>query len=84
MLIGDVSFREVVALTYSSQAELGREINPKVLSAREFTTKAPSEPFLADVLSKPKIFLIGNAHELEKLAGHQPSSANCRSIPATS
>ena len=30
------------------------------------------EPFLADVLAKPKLFLIGNAHDLEELAGHQP------------
>ena len=72
MLIGDVSFREVVALTYPSQATLGREINPKVFSASEFTAKASSEPFLADVLAKPKTFLMGNAHELEELVGHQP------------
>ncbi len=72
MLIGDVSFGEVVALTYPAQTALGREINPKVFSASEFTAKARSEAFLADVLAKPKTFLIGSTDELEELVGHQP------------
>jgi predicted nucleotidyltransferase len=72
MLIGDIGFREVVALLHPAQAMLGREVNPKVYSAIEFSAKAPVEPFLANVLIKPKLFLIGNAHDLEELAGHQP------------
>ncbi len=72
MLIGDISFREAVETLYPAQFTLGREVNPKVFSAAEFAVKAPTEPFLADVLAKPKIFLIGNAHDLEELAGHQP------------
>jgi len=72
MLIGDVSFREVVELIHPAQATLGREVNPQVFSASEFTSKARMEPFLADVLAKPKTFLMGNAHDLEELAGHQP------------
>lgn len=71
MLIGDVGFREVVELLHPVQTSLGREINPKVFTADEWVAKLPSEPFLADVWSKPKIFLIGNAHDLEELAGHQ-------------
>lgn len=72
LLIGDASFREAVELLYPVQATLGREINPKVFTAAEFSAKAPTEPFIADLLTKPKIFLIGNAHELDELAGHQP------------
>ncbi len=72
MLIGDASFRELVELLFPVQATLGREINPNVYSAIEFSVKARVEPFLADVLSKPKIYLIGNAHDLEEFAGHQP------------
>ena len=72
MLIGNIRFREVVELLFPVQTTLGREVNPKVYSAEEFSDKAPVEPFLADVLAKPKIFLIGNAHDLEELAGHQP------------
>lgn len=71
LLVGDAGFRDVVAALYPAQTTLGREINPKVFAPDEFATKARSEPFLRDVLSRPKIFLIGNAHELEELAGHQ-------------
>jgi predicted nucleotidyltransferase len=69
MLIGDLGFREAVELLHPCQATLGREVNPKLFSKREFTDKAASEPFLIDVLAKPKIFLIGNAHDLEELVG---------------
>ena len=69
MLIGDLGFRQAVALLHPCQATLGRELNPKLFSTREFVEKATAEPFLIDVLAKPKIFLLGNAHDLEKLAG---------------
>ena len=69
MLIGDLGFREAVELLHPCQATLGREVNPKLFSTREFTGKAATEPFLIDVLAKPKIFLIGNAHDLEELVG---------------
>ena len=72
MLIGDLGFREAIELMHPAQGALGREINPKVFGTDEFTAKARVEPFLADVLAKPKLFLIGNAHDLEELAGHQP------------
>jgi len=71
LLIGDASFRGVVELLHPAQAALGREINPKLFSAAEFSAKAATEAFIADVLSKPKIFLVGSAHELEELAGRQ-------------
>ena len=72
MLIGELGFREAIELMHPAQAVLGREINPKVFGTDEFIAKARVEPFLADVLAKPKLFLIGNAHDLEELAGHQP------------
>lgn len=71
MLVGDASFRETIEYLHPAQALLGREVNPQVFSAIEFAARI-AEPFLADVLAKPKIFLVGNAHDLEKLAGHQP------------
>jgi DNA-binding transcriptional ArsR family regulator len=72
MLIGDVGFRQAVQLLHPTQAVLSREVNPTVFAADEFAAKLKQEPFLADVLAKPKLFLIGNAHDLEELAGHQP------------
>jgi len=71
LLIGDVSFRDAVACLHPAQSQLGREINAKLFSAKEFAAKAKKEPFLVDVLAKPKIFVIGNADELAKLARRQ-------------
>jgi predicted nucleotidyltransferase len=45
MLIGDLGFREAVELLHPCQATLGREVNPKLFSASEFTDKAAAEPF---------------------------------------
>ena len=72
MLIGDTTFRQVVEVLHPAQALLGREINPKLFGAGEFRARVPLEPFLADMLTKPKLFLIGNAPDLEELARHQP------------
>jgi DNA-binding transcriptional ArsR family regulator len=72
MLIGDLGFKDAVTRLHPAQAQIGREVNPKVFSPKELAAKAKKEPFLRDVLAKPKIFVIGNAHDLEELARHQP------------
>lgn len=70
MLIGDITFKQAVELFYPTQAVLGREVNAQVYSPAEFTAKARSQAFLKEVLAKPKLFLIGNDHDLEELVGH--------------
>jgi DNA-binding transcriptional ArsR family regulator len=72
MLVGDIGFAEAVNLFYPVEASLGREVNPKVFTAAEFSAKAAVEPFLRDVLAKPKIFIVGGDHDLAELAGPQP------------
>ena len=72
VLIGEVGFAQAVELLYPTQAVLGREVNAQVLSVAEFSSKASTEPFLIDALAKPKLFLIGNDHDLEELAGQKP------------
>jgi DNA-binding transcriptional ArsR family regulator len=72
MLIGDLGFAQAVKLLHAAQATLGREVNPKVFTTSEFTSKAVKEPFLRNVLAKPKIFLVGSDHDLAEIAGHQP------------
>lgn len=71
LLIGDLSFAEAVELLHPAQTALGREVNPLVFNAAEFATKASSEPFLRDVLAKPKIFVIGSDDELAQLTRHR-------------
>jgi hypothetical protein len=49
---------------------LGREINPTVYAPAEFNKKqAANDPFLKQVLDKPKLFVLGNKDELGKVAG---------------
>lgn len=73
MLIGSLGFGDAVKLLYPAQAVLGREINPSVYGADEWRARLKAkDPFIRDVLAKPKIFLIGNDDELEKLGRRQP------------
>jgi predicted nucleotidyltransferase len=71
LLIGDIGFAEAVDLLYPAQAILGREVNAKVFTPAEFSPKGATEPFVRDVLAKPKIFVMGNDHDLAELARHQ-------------
>ena len=65
MVVGDAGFAEIVDATYAAQATLGREINPKVMSASEWQAKkAERNAFLQDVLNKARIMLIGDADAL--------------------
>ena len=73
MLIGSLGFGDAVRLLYPAQTVLGREINPSVYSADEWRARLKTkDPFLREVLVQPKIFLIGNDDELEKLGRRQP------------
>lgn len=70
ILIGSISFSDAVKQLYPTQTDLAREINPKVFSVKEWRAqRRRNEPFLAEVLSNPKIFLIGTEYDLAKLAG---------------
>ena len=65
MLIGDLEFGEVVAALHPYQEILGREINPKVFTSKEWTKLMQDNgAFIRDVLSKPKLYIIGNEHDL--------------------
>lgn len=70
MLIGNASFAEVVKALYPAQQTLQREINPAIYSQAELGKRLQAgEPFLREVLAKPKLFVIGTEHDLGKLAG---------------
>lgn len=69
MVIGGVSLGELVGVLSPLQNQLGREVNPSVYTAAEFRERlARGNPFLSSVLNRPKLFLIGSADELERLA----------------
>ena len=69
MVIGSAGFAEVVSALARIQDALAREINPTVYSPEEFARKASSgHHFIQSVLKGPKLFLIGDADELGRLA----------------
>jgi len=72
LVVGDVSFSEVVKALRNAQETLGREINPTVYPVAEFRSRTAEEHyFIRDVLSGEKIFVIGDGHDLKRLAGER-------------
>jgi len=69
MLIGDISFADVVSALSPAQEILSREINPSVYPPGEFKAKiSEKQHFIKSVLNSPKIFIIGGKNELDELA----------------
>ena len=65
LIIGDVGFTEVAQAVYSAQEVLGREINPKVYSKKEWNQMLKNkDAFIKEVLKKPKLFIAGSEDEL--------------------
>jgi predicted nucleotidyltransferase len=71
MVIGDVSFEDVVGALAPAQEALRREVNPAVFPALEFRKKAPKDAFLKNVLAGAKIFILGGEDDLGKPAAHR-------------
>ena len=73
LLVGTVDFMGVVQALYPLHELLGREVNPVVWAPQELADKARAgDAFVRDVLRKPKLWIQGDDHELEQLAGHWP------------
>jgi predicted nucleotidyltransferase len=69
MIIGEITMRQLTGLLSGVSAQIGREINPYILTIREFLKrKSTKDHFLIQVLESPKIFVIGNENELADLA----------------
>jgi predicted nucleotidyltransferase len=69
MVIGDVSFGEVARALAEAQRRLHREVNPSVYLPREFSGKLRAgNHFLTRLMERPKVFLIGDEHELSGVA----------------
>lgn len=65
LIVGNIGFAQAVLALHDSQAVLGREINPKVFSTTEWQDKKLSaNSFVQDVMSKPKLFVLGSESEL--------------------
>jgi predicted nucleotidyltransferase len=68
MIVGAISFGDVVSLLSPAEEKLGREINSVVYPIAEFKQKVRADHhFVKTVLDSEKIFLIGDEDELTRL-----------------
>jgi len=68
MVIGKLGLRKLTGMLSGMPEQIGREINPYVLSVNEYVKrKTNREHFITHVLEAPKIFIIGNKNELESM-----------------
>lgn len=63
MVIGNVTFDEVVGALYPLHERLGREINPIVMTRAEFRRRRQEKSFVARVMGGEKLMLIGSLDE---------------------
>ena len=69
MIIGEVGLREISQVLPDVHTTLGREVNAVTMTPKELADRvAQSEHFITTVLQSPKIFLIGDENELNRLA----------------
>lgn len=67
-IIGSVSFAGAVQSLAATHRLLGREINPVVMTRERFVDKMQAgEQFVQRIMEEPKIFILGDAHDLGKL-----------------
>jgi len=68
MIIGPLSLREASVAVAGTGASFGREVNPHVLTAKEFARRrAAGDHFVHTVMRGPKVFLVGSERELEAM-----------------
>jgi predicted nucleotidyltransferase len=72
MIVGSVSPSTLALPLRHAREVVGREINPTVYSPAEFAKKrTENDHFLTQVLTKPKLLVLGSADELGKATGEQ-------------
>lgn len=82
MLIGEVTYAEVVLLLHPLQEQLGREINPKIYADKEWSKLVKDNgAFVHDVLRKQKLFIIGNEQQLQSNEVSHQSTKPSRNQP---
>lgn len=69
LVVGNISFSELVSATYPCQAQLGREINPKLYSPHEWDKAlVENSVFIRELFEGPIIEIIGIRSEIRRHA----------------
>jgi predicted nucleotidyltransferase len=68
LVIGDIDLDALNEAVDGAEQAIGREINPTVYTREEWAGRVKiKQAFVTDILSGPKIFLIGDEDELRRL-----------------
>lgn len=69
MVVGSISFRELVTILKPIEETMRRPVNPTLYSSKEFVTKLRDKNhFLRTVMKSEKVFVLGDDHDLDRLA----------------
>lgn len=69
-VVGEIGLRQLSALLSPVREKVGVEINPYIVTAKEFVMRVQArDHFICDVLSSKKVFLKGGDDELAAVAG---------------
>jgi predicted nucleotidyltransferase len=70
LVVGDITFGELVDIISTAEGALNRELNPVVYTLAEFNKRlSENHYFIRDILSGDKIFVVGDENELKALVG---------------
>lgn len=65
LIVGNVVLPQLVQIVKGNESTVGREINYTVMTEDEFTfRKRRGDPFIRNILEKPKVLLIGDEDEM--------------------
>jgi predicted nucleotidyltransferase len=68
LVVGNITFGEVVDLISTAEEALSRELNPVVYTLSEFNKRvSENHYFISNILSGDKIFVVGDENELQSL-----------------
>ena len=74
MVICELGLRDLAPVLPAVRDKLGREINPVTVKPREWRNRvAHGDHFTETLLREPKVFLIGDEDELDRLGGGGPA-----------
>lgn len=72
LIVGAVDLGAVIDILHPVQIQVGREVNPKIFSSREWDTKLKAKSaFVMELRANPKIVLIGDKDESAKPRGRK-------------
>ena len=76
LIVGNASFADISEALTTAEQRLNREVTPTVYSLDEFRQKiAEGHHFLTRALSEPKIMLVGNEDDIERMGRPAPPGA---------